>query len=322
MASRRDELESLSLDALRSEARRCGLPVGRTLSRRQLIELLSCDTIEGSDVESVEGTESSATLIPPRLATVTMASIFAEQGLETEAAQLCRAVLARKPHEPRASRLLRRLERSEAAGRLLPAGQGGSHVALWWQGPTVLFAAWQVEREPGDIDGRAARLAGAGATRVLRLFSAWRDATGVRQQVRDEPVDGLRGQMFLEEVPAGATHRAAVGWLGETGNFLPLCSSPAASTPTAAPLPARERPRWAALTPAAERPRSRAAAEKLAARLQQPGVRDFPWEGARGDEPLAGWPAADSSPDLADKEAEQVPEAGNQGAGSSWARSR
>ena len=138
----RAALEALDDEALRAEARARGLPVGRTLSRSQLLALLAGDDEEGGEAEEAA---LPAGAEPAPLPTVTLARLYAQQGLEEEAAVLCRSVLASSPGDARARRLLERL-----ASAPDPDGAGGRALA---REARHRFARFQPGVEPAE--GRA-----------------------------------------------------------------------------------------------------------------------------------------------------------------------
>lgn len=338
----RAALEALDDEALRAEARARGFPVGRTLSRAQILDLLA-----GEDEEGGEAADAAAA--PPgdasAFSTVTLARLYAQQGLEREAAVVCRSVLAARPGDARARRLLERLAAArrggeastraqaaetrhrfprfqpadapadERAPEALPEHYGAPLCELFTQSPTTLYATWDVEPER---ERRARALAGERARRVLRLFSAWRGPAAIERRTRDVALGDSQRDAFVGACQAGAVHRAAVGWLGRGGRFVPVCHSDATETPVDEPC-APKRPTWRTLaTPRLPAP-SVTAAVRLIERLKGPRLSmALPWEGRGAGSGPVPWPA----PTRPRPGPRPRPGSERGGSSSSWARRR
>jgi len=337
--TRRDtpsELAALDDEALRALARSRGFPVGRTLSRAQLVDLLTGEDEEEEDVQPAPDAPTSTPL-----STVTLARLYAQQGLEREAAALCRSVLAAQPGDARARRLVERLAAArrsarpapavadegrhrfppfhgadalatERAAEPLPESYGCPQLELLPRSPTTLYAYWDFDPER---ERHARELAAEPARRVLRLFSAWRGTLGVERCTRDVALDDQRRDAFVGACRPGALHRAAVGWLDRDGQFVPLCHSGSTQTPADRPHAPR-RPVWRTLGAGRLAAPTVEAAVRLIERLKQPRVpMTLPWEAASGRAGPVRWPPA-SPPGAA------RPGEGDQtgGAASSWSK--
>jgi len=324
-----EELSKLDDDELRLVARSRGLPVGRTLTRDQLLELLSepPDETDDHEMRSGEADDGGADL-PSRLSTVTMAKLFARQGLDREAAEVCRAVLARQPLEERARRLLERLAqpspeigdsgvlttprqhrfsaRASFAGVSppappLPSSSGGSTLVVLPRSPTMVFAFWEAEAE---LDRRARERAGPGAQRVLRVFSAWRGDARIERRTRDEAVEDRVGELFLSSCQPGSNLRVALGWLQLDGRLVPVCHSSATRTPVQR-ASRRRGALWGRLRPSRPVSRSTEAALRLATKLRDALPMALPWES--GDGASIDWPPPSPPPDEEEVEIADIP---------------
>lgn len=318
-------LEELTDEELRLEARRRGLPVGGSLSREQLLALLtsSADQPEATEGFDDEEDADSTSDFP----TVTMARLYAEQGHRGEAARLCRVILAREPDEGRARELLARLaetrpeprrvstaQRSptltssfdEGSARLskeVPSSYGEPMVLLTAVNPSELHVAWEA---PSQTVDQARRHAGKGAALVLRLFSAWRGDEGVERRTADSAAKSAMGSAFVRPCAPGALHRAALGFSVED-RFIPIIHSGSAATP--AGEPSRSRRRLVASVRSADAGASAAAtsaaagrAMRIASKLAEGLPMDLPWEGAEAE-----WPAPEASAELPDAPEELPP---------------
>ena len=239
--SRRD-LEALTKRELCIKIRALGLPVGRTLKKAQLVELL----LGLEEDESGTQTESREEVFAPvdsakLFATVSLARLLAAQGMASESIEVCRAVLREDPHEPRARELLGVLSRTadsresrekEPASSPLPTHRrfGWSRVLLLTVDPQKLWVSWEVSDEG---DERAANLAGVGARRVLRLFSAHRGVREIERLTRDMDLSSTWGRLNLDRCRPAASHTAAVGWLSSGSRFVPSAHSAVVWTPAA-----------------------------------------------------------------------------------------
>lgn len=295
MSPRRDALEEMSDLQLRQEAHQLGLPVGRSLGRDQLIELL----LGVGDEPEREPEEASGAELPPAFSTVSMAKLLSRQGMDQQAAAVCREVLSRRPDEGRARLLLHRLVPSEQQRRRSispryrlvaqlvdpedgppveprhrPQPSVSSSVELMAQGPSVLFALWELA--PAH-DHRVAEVAGDGGCRVLRLFSAWRGAQGIDRHTRDLEVERRSSHLRVEGCPPGAVHRAAVGWLADDGRFFPLCQSEPTTTAPGRPFDER-RALWVPSRTGVPEATDASAVRRLLERIEGASAILLPWE--------------------------------------------
>lgn len=213
-----EELESLTLDELRQEARRCGLIVGKKLSREQLVALL-----QGEDERDEEITVDEPSQIPLTMETVAMAKIAARQGLLDEARRICQSILTREPGSKRARAFLEEL------------GETVDGDETTWENEVVAPDPWIVAALAGAgrlrvewfcddaSEAMALRMLPGAAQRVLRVFSVWLDDEGVRSVTRDESVSELASAVFLEGFQSDVLHRLAFGLCDDSGRFLPIC---------------------------------------------------------------------------------------------------
>ena len=170
----------------------------------------------------------------PRFETLTMAEVYAAQGLADDARRIASALLARDPDHPGARALLDRLAEQALpadAGDEPPAAYGQDIACLHLVRPDVLYAWWEVTP---DGRGRAQGLLGAPGQLTLRLSTA----TANGAHLRDTPIDDQPvGDLFLRDVMTDARHRVAVGLLGPEGRFAPIAHSQPLWTPRVEPCP-------------------------------------------------------------------------------------
>jgi len=199
----RRSLEDYDDDELRAEARRRGLPIGRTLSRTLLLDLLRSEDEEDPEHPS----PSAAPLeLSEVFATMSMAKVFARQGLDDEASKLYRVL----------NRRTRGVDHLE-----LPERYGGSWLTVLPRSTSSLFCCWEIEQV---LDERVEKLVGDGdGHRTLRIVSSWRSGEGIAHSVYDELEVELVGELLLHGCRPGALHRIALGWLASNGDFVPLC---------------------------------------------------------------------------------------------------
>jgi hypothetical protein len=158
-------------------------------------------------------------------ATVSMAEIFLSQNLVDQA----RRVFVRLPEqshpEPRVAALRERLDEIGNRVTLDQVAQsddeGRDRVALAFT-DRALRIDFELTDEGVALAKRKARFAGR---RVLRLFTAHMGPRGVRTTTRDIDLQHSCARLELLGTPRPAVHVAAVGYLANTGEFVPLSSS-------------------------------------------------------------------------------------------------
>jgi hypothetical protein len=255
----RRSLRELSDDELRREADRLGMTVGRTLSRAQLIDLVAAalDDMEGSSSEPPAALDGGLEDLPGTVPTPTLARLLTEQGFDREAAAVARAVLRIRPGDSRAGRVLAALHEEGSARAGAPSDltcpddrpeprpsllerYGETIVLLLVRSSASLWAGWDVS--PRD-DENAAKAAGPGARRALRVFSARGVAGHVEARSSDLDIEGPSGEIVVTGCWSGAAHRAALGWRSADGSFAPSGHSILARTPPAS-VSRRARSSW------------------------------------------------------------------------------
>lgn len=157
-------------------------------------------------------------------ATVSMAEIFLSQNLVEQA----RRVLVRLPEkthpEPRVAALRERLDEignRVTLDQVAQSDEGQDRVALAFT-DRALRIDFELTDEGVALAKRKARFAGR---RVLRLFTAHMGPRGVRTTTRDIDLQHSCARLELLGTPRPAVHVAAVGYLANTGEFVPLSSS-------------------------------------------------------------------------------------------------
>lgn len=157
-------------------------------------------------------------------ATVSMAEILLAQNLVSETAKVVARLQKIDPANPRVIALAKRLkemEKAGSAGAVAIEARGVDYVALERKdGPLLL--RWELTGEGLAIAKAAARFSG---TRVLRLFTAQPGPRGVRTASRDIGVTHAAGEMLCYGLPETAVHVGAIGYLANTGVFVPLARS-------------------------------------------------------------------------------------------------
>ncbi|MBI2894804.1 MAG: DUF4912 domain-containing protein [Deltaproteobacteria bacterium] len=241
--------------------------------------------------------------------TLTMAEVYAAQGLVEQASKIARAIALREPDNAAAAALASKLEAQiEAAkpppgpppGPLFldleepPDRYGEDVVSLLMVEPSLVYVYWEVTE--GGRAGARASLGGDGHL-TLRFFSARAEETSIR----DEPLDHGRdvGEFFFHGVVAGARHRVAIGLRSADGRFAPIAHSSPAWTPPASPSE-DTRVEWMKVLPPAER--SAEVSPPTAAGTTTAGAREQALARRRA---IEGWPMGSS--DLVVKRSPQAP---------------
>ena len=217
--------------ALLDRARELGRTLTRTPPTSPTAKTVSHGAAEEEDDHDGAPPDESG---PPRFETLTMAEVYAAQGLPDDARRIASALLERDPENAGARALLDRLPEQglpEDAAAEPPAAYGQDLTCLHLVRPDVLYAWWEVTQ---GGQSRAQGLLGEPGRLTLRLFTA--TATGT--SLRDSPVDDQAvGDLFLRDVATDARHRVAVGLLGPGGRFVPIAHSRSLWTPRQEPCP-------------------------------------------------------------------------------------
>jgi hypothetical protein len=135
------------------------------------------------------------------------------------------------------------VEPTTAAGEpALPERYDVDEVVAIAVDPTTLYVYWEV-RPVTMARARARRTGGALALRVVSVTAGW---DGPVSETRDLRVDALFGDMFIRDLPAGASVRVSIGWSatpvrsGTPAEFEPFAVGVEVSAPRAIALPPSE----------------------------------------------------------------------------------
>jgi hypothetical protein len=156
--------------------------------------------------------------------TVSMAEILLSQNLVTETAKVVARLRKIDPANPRVAALAKRLEEVNRAGGsdAVPIKARGEDYAELELRNGPLLLRWELTREGLAIAKATARFSGS---RVFRLFTAQPGPRGVRTGSRDIVLEHTSGEMLCHGLPDSAVHVGAVGYLANTGVFVPLARS-------------------------------------------------------------------------------------------------
>ncbi len=156
--------------------------------------------------------------------TVSMAEILLTQNLVNETAKVVARLQKIDPANPRVLALAKRLEEVAQAGgtgSVAIEERGVDYVKIERKSGSLLLR-WELTPEGLAIAKAAARFSG---TRILRLFTAQPGPRGVRTGSRDIGVEHAAGEMLCYGLPDTAVHVGAIGYLANTGVFVPLARS-------------------------------------------------------------------------------------------------
>jgi hypothetical protein len=157
-------------------------------------------------------------------ATPAMADILLGQNLIDEARRVIERLHLADPANPRVVCLEQRLEELQSrplAEQLVLRPSGADSVSIEMAGKAVRVF-FEITDEGIALARRKAQYSG---TSVLRLFTAAPGPRGVRISMRDEEIRHPSGRIDLPGLPRPAVHVAAVGFLANTGEFVPLAQS-------------------------------------------------------------------------------------------------
>ena len=154
--------------------------------------------------------------------TIAMAEILLGQSLVDEAGRVVEKLRAQHGNDERVKALCERIEAmSKQAEPVAVEPAGKDSVKLSLEGKSIR-ARWEVTDNGLALAKNKARYSGHS---VLRLFSAVPGPRGVRTSFQDIEVSANSAQMELKGLPCPAVHVAAVGYLSNTGEFVPLAES-------------------------------------------------------------------------------------------------
>lgn len=157
-------------------------------------------------------------------ATAAMAEILLSQNLLDQARQVVDELGETEPENPRIPELKRRIE--ELAHRsghdtavLEPIGRDSISLEL---SDGALRVYWELTEKGLGLARHKAKYSGVP---IVRLFTASVGPRGVRTGSRDHEIDKLCARRDFYGMPRPATHVAAVGFLANTGEFVPMARS-------------------------------------------------------------------------------------------------
>ncbi len=148
-----------------------------------------------------------------------MAQILIDQNLFDEARHVIEQLRARDGDDPRIAALGLRLEQiSEPADPVPVDTLGEDDVTVAIEGE-ALRVAWEITEDGLAMAKRRVRYSGKN---IIRLFAAVPGPRGVRTSTLDIEAGLFAARLDLPGLPRPAVYVAAVGFLANTGEFLPL----------------------------------------------------------------------------------------------------
>jgi hypothetical protein len=156
--------------------------------------------------------------------TVSMAEILLSQNLVSETRRLVAELQKSDPENPRVVALAERLRQVAVAPPLeqTPVSAAGIDTAELLAGPDQVILQWELTPEGLGIARQRAQYSGRS---IARIFTAVPGPRGVRTGTRDIELRHAAGRAVLRGLPRPAVHVAAVGFLANTGVFVPLARS-------------------------------------------------------------------------------------------------
>ena len=156
--------------------------------------------------------------------TVAMAEILLNQNLTDDARTVIDELLHREPDNPRVAALKKRLEEIPGYGSLeeVPMAPADKDTIMLETRNQTVRIEWTATEKGLALARRRVRYSGK---TLVRLFSAVRGPRGVRTATRDLAISHLTARLDLNGLPRPAVHVAAVGFLANTGEFVPLARS-------------------------------------------------------------------------------------------------
>lgn len=153
-----------------------------------------------------------------------MAEILLSQNLLEQARRVVEELIATDPKNPRIPELARRIEElAQRSGHetvpLEPIGKDSIYLEL--SGGSVRVY-WELTERGLVLARNKAIYSG---TPIVRLFTAALGPRGVRTGSRDHEIDKLCARRDFFGMPRPAAHVAAVGFLANTGEFVPMAQS-------------------------------------------------------------------------------------------------
>ena len=148
-----------------------------------------------------------------------MVEILLGQNLIHDAKKIINQLAVEQGETPRICELRERLRAVSNPPDPTPTEpQGKNQIRLVDQLPN-LIVEWEITPAGLELGKRVAKYSGHG---IVRLFTASPGPRGVRTSYQDIPADPAAAKVILPGLPKLAVHVAAVGFLCNTGEFIPL----------------------------------------------------------------------------------------------------
>jgi hypothetical protein len=156
--------------------------------------------------------------------TVSMAEILLSQNLVTETEKVVLQLQKSDPENPKVIELAKRLQsvKGSPVDDQIPADPRGRDDVKVTYREAALHLAWELTDEGVAVARARARYSGS---RIVRLLTASPGHRGVRTMIRDIHIRPSAGRIALRGLPAPAVYVAAVGYLANTGLFVPMARS-------------------------------------------------------------------------------------------------
>lgn len=156
--------------------------------------------------------------------TASMAEILLSQNLVPETEAVIRQLQKSDPGNPRVQALaerLRQIKESPTVEQKTLSAAARDEISLRSE-QAELAIRWGLTPEGLRLARAHARYSGRS---IVRLFTAAPGPRGVRTGTRDTALQHDAGEMTIRGLPRPAVHVAAVGYLANTGLFVPLARS-------------------------------------------------------------------------------------------------
>lgn len=153
-----------------------------------------------------------------------MAEILLRQNLVDEARLVVEKLLTEDPDNPRVTALADRIENVTGCRTVsqIPVSPKNTDIVSIQEFESSIRIEWGLTEEGLTLAKRKVRYSGRN---VLRLFSAVPGPRGVRTSTQDLEIAHMTARLDLSGLPQPAVHVAAVGFLANTGEFVPLAQS-------------------------------------------------------------------------------------------------
>lgn len=160
--------------------------------------------------------------LDPIFVTVAMAEILLGQNLTSEARRVIDKLSKSHGDDPRVSALIARASAMlESREPVSTEPKGLDAVSIDAAGAAIKIS-WELTESGLEMARIKARYSGRS---VLRLFSAVPGPRGVRTSMQDIEISKSSAELELVGLARPAVHVAAVGFLSNTGEFVPLAQS-------------------------------------------------------------------------------------------------